>query len=155
MDLTEAHNPGYLSALVTLPFVAAITFSPAHPWWRPHDVAWMISGAMTAMTCMLSIREVIKHLENYSSGRMQKHIIRILFMPPIYAIDCWVGMRCVPHCAPHCVLAWRSNAPTISQRFLARSFESVGIYLTVIREAYEAVGIPPHASRLHMHLRAS
>ena len=101
----------YLSALVTLPFVVQVTFSPQHPWWRPHDVAWMVAGVFTAMTTMMSVREVKKHLENYSSSRMQKHIIRILFMPPIYAIDCFASIR----------------------------FNSLGIYLSVFREIYEAL----------------
>ena len=31
-----------------------------------------------------------QHLANYSAPRLQKHIIRILWMPPVYAIDCFL-----------------------------------------------------------------
>eukprot|EP01050_Picozoa_sp_SAG11_P048185 SAG11_NODE_25639_length_356_cov_0.607004_1_plen_66_part_00 len=40
-----------------------------------------------------------------SRRRLQKHIVRILLMPPVYAIDCFACMR----------------------------FESLGLYLTLIR----------------------
>lgn len=41
----------------------------------------------------MSFQEARKHIENYSSPRLQKHIVRILLMPPIYAIDCFIAMR--------------------------------------------------------------
>ena len=77
---------------------------------RPHDVAWLFASAFTFMTIALSGREIRKHLVNYSSPRVQKDIIRILWMPPIYALDCFVAMR----------------------------FDSYGAYRTVLRELYEA-----------------
>ena len=62
------------------------------------------------MATVMSVGAIRKHLENYSSPRLQKHIVRILWMPPVYAIDCFVAMR----------------------------FNSYGVYLTIMREFYEA-----------------
>lgn len=77
---------------------------------RPHDVAWITASIFTLMTVTLSGEEIRKHLVNYSSPRVQKHIVRILWMPPIYALDCFIAIR----------------------------FDSAGAYLTVVREMYEA-----------------
>jgi hypothetical protein len=101
---------GYVTAIVVMPFVVRVTFSSKYPWWRPHTIAWLVAGVFAAMTTMVAVRELMKHLNNYTSPRLQKHIVRILLMPPIYAIDCWISMR----------------------------FSSMGMYLTVFREVYEA-----------------
>eukprot|EP01047_Picozoa_sp_COSAG01_P023247 COSAG01_NODE_1401_length_10450_cov_100.148198_15_plen_262_part_00 len=97
----------YTMCVVAVPFVLKITWSLAH--WRPHDVAWLGSGIATILCTTLSLNQIRKHLENYTAPRLQRHIVRILLMPPIYAIDCWICMR----------------------------FNSLGKYLTVVREFYE------------------
>lgn len=53
------------------------------------------------------------HLEYYSRPALQRHIIRILLMPPIYALDSWFCLR----------------------------FISARTVLTPIRECYEAYTI--------------
>jgi Ca2+-binding EF-hand superfamily protein len=57
------------------------------------------------------VEQVAGHLDNYSVPRIQRHTVRILLMPPIYSIDCWVSIR----------------------------FNSISPYLTVVRELYEAL----------------
>ena len=49
-------------------------------------------------------------MENYRMPRLQRHVIRILFMVPIYAVDCWLALR----------------------------FKELTIYFDTIRECYEA-----------------
>ena len=53
---------------------------------------------------------VAQHLENYRMPRLQRHVIRILWMVPIYAVDCWLALR----------------------------FKECTIYFDTIRECYEA-----------------
>ncbi len=98
----------YITLCVTVPFMVYLTFFVLR--LRPHDVAWLVASIFTAMTVFMSVREIRLHLVNYSSPPLQKHIIRILWMPPVYAVNCYVSMR----------------------------FDSAGVYLTVIRELYEA-----------------
>jgi hypothetical protein len=62
------------------------------------------------LTLLYSLREAIKHLDNYWIPRLQKHTIRILFMAPVYAISSWIGMR----------------------------FMQEAVYLGTLRELYEA-----------------
>ena len=98
----------YITLVVGVPFMVNLTFFILR--LRPHDVAWLVASIFTTMTVGLSVREIRSHLVNYSSPPLQKHIVRILWMPPVYAVNCFISMR----------------------------FDSAGVYLTVLRELYEA-----------------
>lgn len=41
----------------------------------------------------VTIYEVAMHLEYFSRPALQIHVIRILWMVPIYAIDAWLALR--------------------------------------------------------------
>jgi len=56
------------------------------------------------------MRGVQAHLENYHAPRMQKHVVRILWMPCTYGLDAWFALR----------------------------FKHSAIYLDTLRECYEA-----------------
>ncbi|GIM14058.1 hypothetical protein Vretimale_17090 [Volvox reticuliferus] len=58
----------------------------------------------------ISIYEIAMHTEYYTQPRLQKHVIRILLMVPIYAVDAWFALR----------------------------FQKAREYLDPIRECYEA-----------------
>lgn len=98
----------YITTCVCFPYMVYVGFFILR--MRPHDVAWIAAAIFTMMTVILSGREIRLHLVNYSSPRVQKHIVRILWMPPIYAFNCFMAMR----------------------------FDSIAVYLTVVRELYEA-----------------
>lgn len=65
------------------------------------------------LTWTVTLYEVALHLEYFSCPPLQRHIVRILLMPPIYALDAWFCLR----------------------------FTEARISLTPIREAYEAYTI--------------
>lgn len=54
--------------------------------------------------------QVAMHTEYYTQPRLQRHVIRILWMVPIYSLDAWFALR----------------------------FKDARIYLDPIRECYEA-----------------
>lgn len=37
--------------------------------------------------------QIAMHTEYYTQPRLQKHVIRILLMVPIYAVDAWFALR--------------------------------------------------------------
>lgn len=78
--------------------------------YATHAIAWFIAGVFVLLALPISMFEVQQHLENYTQPRQQKHIIRILFMVPVYAIDSWLALR----------------------------FKSAAIYIDTVRECYEA-----------------
>ena len=55
-------------------------------------LATTAATTFTGLTIAYSVREIKSHLQNYFQPRIQKHIIRILIMPVIYALDCWVSL---------------------------------------------------------------
>ncbi|XP_050039008.1 transmembrane protein 184C [Dermacentor andersoni] len=72
--------------------------------------AWFSSGVFVLLTLPITFWEIIQHILNYTKPHLQKHIIRILWMVPIYSLNCW----------------------------LALTWPKTGIYLDTIRECYEA-----------------
>ncbi|KAG8190546.1 hypothetical protein JTE90_004121 [Oedothorax gibbosus] len=62
------------------------------------------------MALPITFWEITQHLVHYNKPYLQRHIIRILWMVPIYALNAW----------------------------LALTFPHVGIYLDTLRECYEA-----------------
>lgn len=75
--------------------------------------AWFLAGLFVILSLPITMYEVALHLEYYSRPALQRHIVRILLMPPIYALDSWFCLRFIQ----------------------ARTF------LTPIRECYEAYTI--------------
>ncbi len=55
--------------------------------------AWFIAGIFVLLALPVSIYEVAMHLEYFTRPRLQIHVIRILWMVPIYALDSWFALR--------------------------------------------------------------
>lgn len=72
--------------------------------------AWFIGGLFVLATLPFCMYGIIQHALNYSKPYLQKYIIRILFMVPIYALNSWIVLK----------------------------FPQTSIYLDTIRECYEA-----------------
>ncbi|OQR73076.1 transmembrane protein-like [Tropilaelaps mercedesae] len=89
------------------------------PWWiakmiregaSPRMQAFLAAGIFLMMTLPISLYEIAGHIGNYSKPYLQKHVIRVLWMVPIYSINSWIS------------LGWPKG----------------GFYLDVVRECYEA-----------------
>ncbi|CAO1625416.1 unnamed protein product [Parajaminaea phylloscopi] len=81
--------------------------------FKAHDVGWIISGAFTLVASIASFWLIWKHLTYYTCPQQQRHIVRMLFMVPIYAIVSWMSYL----------------------------FYSEALYYETIRDCYEAVVI--------------
>jgi len=59
-----------------------ITFAtiPLHQW------AWWVAALFVILTCIVSGQLIWAHLDNYEKPEVQKYVVRIIFMTPIYAI---------------------------------------------------------------------
>ncbi|XP_052794946.1 transmembrane protein 184C-like [Mya arenaria] len=75
-----------------------------------HVKAWFTGGVFVLIAVPLSLWEIILHTINYTQPHLQKYIIRIIWMVPIYALNAWFALR----------------------------FKEAAIYLDTIRECYEA-----------------
>jgi len=55
--------------------------------------AWGATFICVFVACALTVQLVYKHLTNFHYPPHQKHIVRILVMVPVYAIDSWLSFR--------------------------------------------------------------
>ena len=67
-----------------------------HAGTRIKFEAWLIGSVMAFLTLPVALWEITMHLVNYTNPPLQKHIIRILWMVPIYSLNAWMGLT-FPH----------------------------------------------------------
>eukprot|EP01050_Picozoa_sp_SAG11_P001152 SAG11_NODE_48_length_20030_cov_232.459084_5_plen_261_part_00 len=72
------------AGLSSVPFVMLVGVSLA---WSKHLIAIVMAAIFAFLATVLGLREIAKHLANYYRPKLQKHIVRVLAMVPIYAID--------------------------------------------------------------------
>ncbi|KAL1736787.1 organic solute transporter Ostalpha-domain-containing protein [Schizophyllum commune] len=61
--------------------------------WDAHRIGWAISGGCAALTVIISTITVVKHCRSYTVPNEQRQILRILYMPPVYAIISFCSYR--------------------------------------------------------------
>ncbi|KAF7290762.1 hypothetical protein MIND_01317000 [Mycena indigotica] len=61
--------------------------------WDAHRIGWSISGGCALITLLITCYTVWQHCRNYTVPREQRQIIRILYMPPVYAIISFFSYR--------------------------------------------------------------
>lgn len=69
-----------------------------------------VGGLFTCLTLPLSLWGILQHLVHFTKPEFQRHIIRILWMVPIYSVNAFLGMR----------------------------FSKYSVYFDSLRECYEA-----------------
>lgn len=83
-----------LAALVFVPFFLAKSIRNG---FNRRDQEILIAGVFAWVAVPLSLWGIILHVINYTQPKLQKHIIRILWMVPIYAINAWIGLLYPKH----------------------------------------------------------
>ncbi|XP_011568372.2 transmembrane protein 184C [Plutella xylostella] len=78
--------------------------------FKKSDQGALVGGAFVLLALPISIWQIIQHIVHYTKPSLQKHIIRILWMVPIYALNAWIGLM----------------------------FPEQSIYFDALRECYEA-----------------
>ncbi|KAH9168370.1 organic solute transporter Ostalpha-domain-containing protein [Lactarius sanguifluus] len=61
--------------------------------WDAHRVGWAIAGGCSALTVIISSISVFNHCRNYTNRAEQRQILRILYMPPVYAVVSFFSYR--------------------------------------------------------------
>ncbi|EIW74213.1 DUF300-domain-containing protein [Coniophora puteana RWD-64-598 SS2] len=61
--------------------------------WDEHRIGWAIAGGCAALTLLISMFSVLQHCRNYTRPHEQRQILRILYMPPVYAIISFFSYR--------------------------------------------------------------
>ncbi|KAJ8973432.1 hypothetical protein NQ317_016715, partial [Molorchus minor] len=81
-----------LYAFAALVFVPLFLVKSVRDGFNKHDQEILIAGIFVWVAIPLSFWEIIQHVIHYTQPKLQKHIIRILWMVPIYAINAWLGL---------------------------------------------------------------
>ncbi|KNZ55404.1 uncharacterized protein VP01_2692g2 [Puccinia sorghi] len=61
--------------------------------WDAHRIGWVIAGSMTILTIIISTYTVCQHTRHYHRPAEQRQIIRIILMPPVYAVISFFSYR--------------------------------------------------------------
>lgn len=80
---------------------------------RKHLIGWFSSAGFVLLTFAISIRLIVLHLTHWYSPTIQKWLVRIIWMVPIYSVESWLALR----------------------------FRDKAIYIETVRECYEAYAI--------------
>ncbi|KAF8183665.1 organic solute transporter Ostalpha-domain-containing protein [Pholiota molesta] len=76
-----------------------IAIDESHFWetdgiqWNTHRIGWTIAGGCAALTTIISAITVLQHCRSYTVPAEQRQILRILYMPPVYAIISFFSYR--------------------------------------------------------------
>lgn len=73
-------------------------------------IGWFSSAGFVLLTIPISLRIIVQHLTHWVAPNVQKYIVRIVWMVPIYAVESWIALR----------------------------FKFIANYLEKLRESYEA-----------------
>ncbi|KAF7274176.1 hypothetical protein GWI33_013148 [Rhynchophorus ferrugineus] len=81
-----------LYALAALVFVPLFLVHSLKNGFNRHDQEVLVAGIFVGVAVPISLWEIIQHVIHYTQPKLQKHIIRILWMVPIYAVNAWLGL---------------------------------------------------------------
>eukprot|EP01100_Stratorugosa_tubuloviscum_P009041 TRINITY_DN378_c2_g1_i2.p1 TRINITY_DN378_c2_g1~~TRINITY_DN378_c2_g1_i2.p1 ORF type:complete len:362 (-),score=90.66 TRINITY_DN378_c2_g1_i2:193-1278(-) len=57
------------------------------------DLSLIIAEILTLLACFFSFMLIVQHLKNYNDPPIQRYVVRILWMVPIYAIDSLLSLN--------------------------------------------------------------
>lgn len=81
-----------VSAVIATPLVAIALRK------EPRKAGIVIAGIFTFLATPMSTWAIAQHLESYTEPKLQRYIVRILAMVPIYALNSWFALV-FPHVA--------------------------------------------------------
>ncbi len=53
---------------------------------RPHEIAWVVGVICSSIATFISVWTIYMHLSNYVEPPVQRHLVRIILMIPVWRI---------------------------------------------------------------------
>lgn len=97
-----------LLVLITLTFYSIDLYT--HSQSIGSRIYWFSAGGFVLLTFPISISLIVSHLTHWTKPSIQKYVVRIIWMVPLYSIESWLALR----------------------------FKHFALYIETLREAYEA-----------------
>jgi len=79
----------YALLLILIPFAVAFLSKNGT---SQRVIGWSVAGVFVLMALPLTIHDINMHLSNFDFPELQKYIVRILFMVPVYAVTSWLSL---------------------------------------------------------------
>jgi len=61
--------------------------------WDAHRIGWLVAGCCAAVTVVITVINVLQHCRHYTNRAEQRQILRILYMPAVYAVISFFSYR--------------------------------------------------------------
>lgn len=84
-----------LGSFVLICFSLILFYSVAaynYDWADASTIAYVSSFGFTLITVVISFRLIFQHLADWRYGTIQRYIVRIIFLLPIYACESWSAL---------------------------------------------------------------
>lgn len=81
-----------LYALLIVILVPILLANSIQHGFKKQDQGALVGGAFVLLALPIAFYEIVQHMIHYTQPRLQKYIIRILWMVPIYAVNAWLGL---------------------------------------------------------------
>ena len=81
----------FVSVLVLIPVLTVQGFRDKNT--ANDHIAFYSSAAFVGLTVPISMFTIYQHLANYNRPGVQKYVVRILWMVPLYSIQSWLSLR--------------------------------------------------------------
>lgn len=95
--------------------MALVTYLVVWSWPSASDdvrsKAGLIATFLAAGTVIASVYSIVQHMRYYTDRHVQARIIRILWLPPVYAVSSMIGLRGEAWCCNHPVPALADILP--------------------------------------------
>ncbi|KAK2467699.1 hypothetical protein APHAL10511_000293 [Amanita phalloides] len=82
--------------------------------WDSHRIGWVVAGSCACATVAISFVTVMQHCRNYTKPNEQRQILRILYMPPIYAVISFFAYRFFRYYTYYSLIQTAYEAVTLS-----------------------------------------
>ena len=76
---------------------------------KKHLIGWFSSAGFVLLTFPISMRLIVLHLTHWYIPRLQKYVVRIIWLIPVYSVESWLALR----------------------------FKNQALYIETVRECYE------------------
>ena len=84
------------AALMIIVFIVVVPYGTIHAIAidkaRPDFVAFYSAGAFVLLTVVMSSRQIYTHLTNWYMPDVQKYVVRIIWMVPLYGFQSWLSL---------------------------------------------------------------
>ncbi|KAK8865604.1 hypothetical protein IAR55_000748 [Kwoniella newhampshirensis] len=68
-------------------------WSPDGIHWDAHRIGWAVAGSCAALTALITLFTLTMHATHYQHPPAQRQVMRVLLMPPVYAITSFFSYR--------------------------------------------------------------